>query len=277
MSARGRKRAEAPRTAPADRLAAIRAALGDRWPVAAGPGYLLVCGDCLDVMAAMPDGCVDHMIGDPPYSEHTHSRTWTAKTIGRPTVYEGIDFAHLTTEQAFAVAAAAARLASRWFGAFTDCEGISLWRESVIAAGLDYVRSCAWVKPDATPQFTGDRPASGFEVYVVAHPKGRKRWNGGGKRNVYTHCRPPGGAPHPTTKPIDLMVEIVEDFTDPGDLVLDAFAGSGTTGVACLRLGRLFIGIERDAAYFEIACRRMRGDEAKPRAEQPSLFDARTA
>lgn len=255
-------------------LPAILDALAGRWPVVAGPGWALVHGDCLEVMAAMPAKSVAHMIGDPPYSEHTHSRTWTAKTIGRPTVYGGIDFAHIDRDDAFRVAAEAARLAVRWFLAFTDVEGIALWREAVIAASLDYVRTCAWVKPDATPQFTGDRPASGFEVFVLAHPKGRKRWNAGGKRNVYTHCRVAGGAAHPTTKPVDLMAEIIEDFTDPGDLVLDPFAGSATTGVACLRLGRSFLGIERDPAYFEIACRRLQGREAKPRREQPGLFDA---
>lgn len=84
------------------------------------------------------------------------------------------------------------------------------------------------------------------------------------------------GGPHPTTKPLALMRRIVEDFTDPDDLICDPFAGSGTTGVACIRLGRRFIGWEKDPAYFEIACRRLRGDEAKPRKEQPSLFDSPT-
>lgn len=268
MTARGRKRAE---VAPVG-LDTILAALGGRWPVVTGPGWAMVHGDCLEVMAAMPAGCVGHMIGDPPYSEHTHSRTWSAKTIGRPTVYDGIDFAHIDRDDAFKVAVEAARISARWFVAFTDVEGIALWREAVVDAGLDYVRTCAWVKPDATPQFTGDRPASGFEAFVLAHPKGRKRWNSGGKRNVYTHCRPSGGAAHPTTKPVDLMAEIVADFTDEGEVVIDPFCGSGSTGLACLRLGRSFLGIERDPAYFEIACRRLRGDEAKPRPEQPSLF-----
>ena len=80
MTARGRKRAEA---APVT-LDTILAALGGRWRVETGPGWAMVNGDCLEVMAAMPAKSVAHMIGDPPYSEHTHSRTWTAKTIGRP-------------------------------------------------------------------------------------------------------------------------------------------------------------------------------------------------
>lgn len=62
---------------------------------------------------------------------------------------------------------------------------------------------------------------------------------------------------HPTQKPVALMVWCVENFTQPGDTVLDPFMGSGTTGVACAKLGRNFIGIEKDAGYFAIAQRRI--------------------
>jgi site-specific DNA-methyltransferase (adenine-specific) len=240
--------------------------------IATGDGWTLHRGDCIEGMRALADDSVDHVITDPPYSEHTHKRTWTAKTIGRPTVYEGIDFAHLSPDQAYEVAGIARRVCRRWFVAFTDIEGIALWRDAVLNAGLDYVRACFWIKPDATPQFTGDRPASGVEAFVLAHRPGKKRWNAGGKRNVYTHTRTPGGAAHPTTKPLSLMSELLEDFTDPGELILDPFAGSGSTGVACRQIGRRFLGWELSPEYYEIACRRMRGDEAKPNPAQPSLF-----
>ncbi len=61
---------------------------------------------------------------------------------------------------------------------------------------------------------------------------------------------------HPTTKPTPLMLRLVAKM--PGRSVLDPFAGSGTTGIAALRLGRDFIGIERDPEFFDIACRRLR-------------------
>ncbi len=70
------------------------------------------------------------------------------------------------------------------------------------------------------------------------------------------------------------MRQIVDDFSDPGDLILDPFAGSGTTAIAALMLGRRFVGWERDDNYHAIATRRINGDEAKPREEQPSLFGA---
>jgi len=62
---------------------------------------------------------------------------------------------------------------------------------------------------------------------------------------------------HETQKPISLMEELTRDFTDPGELVCDPFAGSGTTGVACKHLGRRFVGWERDPKYYAIALQRI--------------------
>lgn len=63
---------------------------------------------------------------------------------------------------------------------------------------------------------------------------------------------------HPTQKPVSLMMWLLEEYTKPGDLILDPYMGSGTTGVACMRLGRQFIGIEKVANYYEIAEKRIR-------------------
>jgi site-specific DNA-methyltransferase (adenine-specific) len=66
-----------------------------------------------------------------------------------------------------------------------------------------------------------------------------------------------GANPHPTMKPIDIMCYLITMGSRPGDKVLDCFSGSGTTGIAARKLGRRFIGIERDPVYFEAAKRRM--------------------
>lgn len=71
-------------------------------------------------------------------------------------------------------------------------------------------------------------------------------------------------AAHPTQKPLALMEEIVRDFTGDGETVLDPFMGSGTTGVACAKLGRKFVGIEIEPRYFDIACRRIEAAYAQP-------------
>ena len=68
---------------------------------------------------------------------------------------------------------------------------------------------------------------------------------------------------HPTQKPLKLMERLVEVFTNPGDVVLDFCMGSGTTGVACKKLGRKFIGCEKDKEYFTIAFNRIRDVKIK--------------
>ena len=79
---------------------------------------------------------------------------------------------------------------------------------------------------------------------------------------------------HPTQKPVGVMAWCIEQLPDGCHTILDPFMGSGTTGVACARLGRRFIGIEIEPRYFDIACRRI--EEAQ---RQPDLFvrDAESA
>lgn len=67
----------------------------------------------------------------------------------------------------------------------------------------------------------------------------------------------PSSYVHPTQKPVDLLTEIIERSSNKGDIVLDMFMGSGSTGVACVNTGRKFIGIELDNKYFEIAKQRI--------------------
>ncbi|TXH58083.1 MAG: site-specific DNA-methyltransferase [Desulfurellales bacterium] len=71
---------------------------------------------------------------------------------------------------------------------------------------------------------------------------------------------------HPTQKPVSLLEYLVRTYTNEGDTILDNTMGSGTTGVACMNTGRKFIGIEKDAGYFEIAKRRIE-------SAQPALME----
>lgn len=145
---------------------------------------------------------------------------------------------------------------------FSDVESDHLWRADLEAAGLDYVRTGAWIKVGSTPQFSGDRPATGFEAVTIAHPKGRKRWNGGGHHAVWSHpivLNRSGNDPrwHTTQKPLSLMDELVSLFSEPGETVLDAFGGSGTTAVSAARLGRRCIVIEQQEKHCESIVKRL--------------------
>lgn len=224
--------------------------------------WAVVCADCAEVLPTLPEKSVAHVITDPPYEQqaHTLGRRLNGKTLenGARAVLEApLSFPAITAEQRAAVSAEFARLVARWCLVFCQVEAAVTWSRAL--APLVTKRIGVWVKPDAMPQFTGDRPGMGYESIVFAHRAGRSRWNGGGRVGVFTHNKnSPGGAHHhETQKPLPLMLELVELFTDPDDLVLDPFAGSGTTGVACLRLGRRFIGIEKDAKYAAIAQERL--------------------
>lgn len=205
-------------------------------------GIVIYHGDCRDVLAIYEPQSVDHIITDPPYSEETHGKTWRSKKMAEQgykrvsAAHEGLGFDAIeATRRLFC--AEAHRLVRRWTIVFSDVEGVFVWMSALRGVTLDY------------------------EAMVMAHRKGRKRWNGGGKRGVYRHATngwSKGPKPHPSTKPETLLSELIADFTDPGETILDPFMGSGTTLVAAKRLGRKAIGIELEEKYCEIAVNRLR-------------------
>jgi site-specific DNA-methyltransferase (adenine-specific) len=114
------------------------------------------------------------------------------------------------------------------------------------------------VKPDGKPQYSGDRSGTGYEGIVACHAPGRSALNGGGSHGVYVVSRGNDGRTgHQTQKPLALMETLVRLFSNHGELILDPYAGSGTTGVAAVRLGRRFLGWEKDPGYAATARRRL--------------------
>ena len=262
--------------------------------IATGPGWEMRLGDCIAGMRELADDSVDVTITDPPYDEHTHkagrrgitgidetktrsngagakrAQTNRARSLG---------FEAISSDQMAAAADQFARVARRWTLVFCAVEmvgdsakdGGRGWRAAGERAGLEYVRTCVWHKLGCTPQFTGDRPAQAVEAIVCFHRPGKKRWNSGGKHGYYAHpiVLNRGGVEnrcHTTQKPLSLVLELVGDFSEPGELVLDGFAGSGTTGVACVQHGRRFVGWElarcaRCLLTAEWMCSWMEGDK----------------
>lgn len=224
-------------------------------------------GDCLAAHRAGRLATCDHVITDPPYENHMHKAKAGARGIRTdghaspaPVTFASIEEIRDEAAQMFA------GLAQGWVLAFCTPEGVAPWRDTIEAAGLRYKRACIWVKPDAAPQFNGQGPAMGAECFVAAWAgDGVSRWNGGGRSNVFTYPirSPTRDGRHETEKPLALMMDIVASFTDPGDTVLDPFMGSGTTGVACMRLGRMFVGVEKDPRFFKIAESRIRAAAAQ--------------
>lgn len=235
-------------------------------------GVTIYCGDCRELLPTLK--MVDHVITDPPYSDYVHSKSrrggasapkldGSGRNVACSFAREKeFGFQAIDPETRWAVAHYLSHKVRRWLLVFSDVESSNLWRDDLVAAELEYVRTGAWVKLGATPQFTGDRPATGFEAITICHPKGRKKWNGGGSHALWTfpivlnrsHSDP---RLHATQKPEALMRELVALFSDEGDTILDAFMGSGTTLAAAKRLGRKAIGIEINEAYCEVAAKRL--------------------
>jgi len=237
--------------------------MGDSAPIYDRNGITVYCADNRSIDLPL----ADLILTDPPYSETTHAgaRTNALKATppdgagvqrflqgGNAALPLGIDFDSFSIADLDACFARLAPLARRWLVSFLD------WRhttrlEAAPPDGLRFVRFGVWVKPNAAPQFTGDRPGPGWESIAFLHKDGgRMAWNGGGRHGVYT-CNTAHKdhrlSDHPNAKPLPLLAQLIKDFSDPGDLVLDPFGGSGAVAAAALLTGRRCVIVERDAAH----------------------------
>lgn len=253
--------------------------------------WCVIHGELEDVLPTLPERCIDVACADPPYSKHVHASVRSSGRRDMPDASEygcrtrrtvDLGFDYLTPKTRWAMLRGAVRLVKRWSMFFGDERTTPLWRLGGQAAGLDYVRTLYWDRVNAAPQFTGDRPANACEMVTMLHPRGRKRWNGGGKAGIY-RCpivqNRGGKTPrlHETQKPEELIIAILADFSEPNEVVLDCCAGSGTCGVAALRLGRRVILVERDAKWAEVCRERLTAEEqnstlAARRAGQIPMF-----
>jgi site-specific DNA-methyltransferase (adenine-specific) len=230
-------------------------------PPVSGPvligGAILYCGDCRAVLPTL--GEVSHIICDPPYEANAHRQGRVTHASIRDGVDATLTFDAISEDLRHYVVREAKRLSGGWFLAFCQAEGVAPWRDAIEMADIGYRHAAVWTKPDASPKFSGDGPAPAFENMVLGWcAPGNSVWNGRGKRGVYQHAVNSGRhGGHQTEKPLTLLRELLLDFLQPGDTVLDPFMGIGSLGVACLELGRRYIGIEMDAGYFDIACKRM--------------------
>lgn len=245
-------------------------------PITIGNATLYL-GNCLDIMPTL--GVVDHVICDPPYEAITHKaldgKNTARRNDGRP-ASPAVDFDPIDEIREQVVAMG--DQCEGWFIAFCTPEGVWPWAQAINASPMKYKRACVWVKPDSMPQLNGQGPGAGSENFVVAWcGTGHAKWNAGGKRGVYTHLvnNPDRTGLHPTEKPVSLMTELLADFTNVGQTILDPFMGSGTTGVAAVRSGRRFIGIEQNPEYFDLACKRLAAAQSGAKGFKRSNKDER--
>lgn len=214
-------------------------------------------GDLRETMPLI--GMVSHVIVDAPYEQRSHDATGSIRrSDGQPNP-KALDFAGVDLLRPD-LARLVKETCNGWFLVFCTTEGVAAWRDEIEAQGLKYKTPMIWIKPDAMPKMNGQGPSHGHECIASAWcGSGYAAWNGGGRRGVFTHCvNPPGrDGRHNTEKPISLMSELVNLFSSRMDIVCDPCMGSGSTGVACVKSGRRFIGIEIRKDYYKIARERI--------------------
>ena len=179
----------------------------------------IYCGDCLEYMREMPDKCVDLVLTDPPYPDYL------ADKYG---YFDGIiDFLkNIPSKQLIFWSAKAAFP--------LDYSAIHIWNKKC-GVGSMYERIY---------ERNGGTAYKVFNFYLCNSTVAASYTN-----DTFTG--------HPSQKPLNLIKQLIIENTHPGDLVLDPFLGSGTTAVACKKLGRNYIGIEKEPAYIEIALKRL--------------------
>ena len=218
----------------------------------------LYLGDCRDILPTL-DG-IDAVITDPPYLLDPTSRAH-ADPFNRNTRWEiearglnlGVDVADLLVAP----------------HVVSFCSKKQLKDYIISAESAEYVWTLiCWHKNNPTP--LAKRNYLPDTEYIFHMWKGVEL---GGtyatKRKWYVTDVERSTVDHPTVKPSFIMENLVQNAVPRGGLVVDPFMGSGTTGVACAKLGRSFIGVEIDEDYFDIACERI-----SKAYDQPDMFIA---
>jgi site-specific DNA-methyltransferase (adenine-specific) len=224
-------------------------------PYYADESVTLYHGDCREVLATLGDQSVDCVITDPPYDSRTHGGALTNKGGAKGGAI-AVDFAAFTHERQLETFVELGRITRGWVIA-TLATSTAFRFDLDPPPGLRSLRVGVWVKPNPMPQISGDRPGMGWEPVMFMHRiGGRPKWNGGGKAGVWS-APVAQNEGHPTAKPLAMVRDWVQLFTNPGDLILDPFAGSGTTLRAALDEGRKAIGVELEERYCEVIAKRL--------------------
>lgn len=215
----------------------------------------IIRGDCLEVMKEMEDSSIDLILTDPPYGMDYQS-SWRTEKFDKISDDNNLDWIPEFLKESY-------RILKNNTHIYIFCNEYSIgqWRKELKEAGFTIKRMLVWVKNNHTSGDLEGDYANKTEYIMFAH-KGRRKLNGSRSNNVWNVDRAVCEN-HPTVKPIPLLMFLIEKSSEEGDLILDPFAGSGTTGRACKDLHRNFILIEKEPKYVEVC---------KLRLQQQSLF-----
>ena len=246
------------------------------------PVNQVLLGDCVEVMNALPPKCADLVFADPPYNMQLGGDLWRPNMTKVDAVTDPWDkFKSFAEYDAFTRAwlTACRRVLKDTGTLWVIGSYHNIYRVGAVMmdAGYWVLNDIAWIKANPTPQMRGTRFCNAHETLLWAkksidqkkytfHYREMKAGNddkqmrsdwyipicSGGERE-----KKDGKKAHATQKPEALMHRVIAATTNPGDLVLDPFCGSGTTAAVAKRLGRDYITIDREEVYVELAEKRL--------------------
>ncbi len=247
------------------------------------PYNTLLEGDCIEVLQKLPEESIDLIFADPPYNLQLRQELWRPNQ----TLVDAVD----DEWDQFDDFADYDRFTRGWLAA---CRRVlkptgTLWvigtyhnifRVGTIMQNLGYwlLNDILWVKLNPMPNFRGVRFTNAHETLIWAQKEAGQRYTFNHHAmkslnedlqmrsdwylpicNGKERIRIDGAKAHATQKPEALLYRVILSSSNPGDVVLDPFFGTGTTGVVARRLQRRWIGIERDPQYAWLARQRIAG------------------
>ncbi len=261
------------------------------------PINTILQGDCISLLRTMPAGCVDLIFADPPYNLQLRNELYRPNMTRVDAVTDAWD--------QFASLEAYDRFSEAWL---RECRRVlkkdgtiwvigsyhNIFRLGKIMQDLGYwiLNDVIWIKTNPMPNFRGVRFTNAHETLIWAARERKSKYvfnhhamkalNGDLQMrsdwrlpicNGNERLRQDGKKVHSTQKPEALLYRVILSSSDPGDVVLDPFFGTGTTGAVAKKLHRRWIGIEREARYVQAARKRIAAVKAEPFDE--AVFDVR--
>lgn len=237
---------------------------------------IVIQGDALGELKKIPDGSIDCIVTDPPYAFTWKDRIWLKGRdtgfVNKPKFEEGFNISQFEEiyEEFNRILREGGSLLM-----FVRPENVSYFLKYAEDNNFKHKAFICWHKTNPVPQVRKKQYLSSCE-YIIWQTKGfhkkvKYAFNFKTQKEMHNFiempfCQGKERTEHPTQKPLKLVKHLIEIHTNPNELILDCFAGSGTTAVACLELERNFIIIERDSKYCDIARKRI-----QPLLEQRKL------
>ena len=239
---------------------------------------LVIEGDCIARMNALPEGCADLIFADPPYNLqlkgdlHRPDQSKVDAVDDHWDQFDSFaDYDRFTREWLTAARRVLKDTGSIWvIGSYHNIFRVGATLQDL---GFWILYDVIWRKSNPMPNFRGKRFTNAHEtmIWATKHPKQQYTFNYEAMKALNDELQmrsdwtlpicagherlkgADGQKAHSTQKPESLLHRVIVSSTKPGDVILDPFFGSGTTGAVAKRLGRHFIGIEREKKYADVA------------------------